>query len=185
MARIINPHASMIYHDPQSKDMNNYQIVTSQEKAKLILNFARENLGKQLYVVNVSSGEVRLWEMKPNAWNKPTRHARVNAVHLLFGDWRLASPEDIAKQSAKDKVIADQIARLEANKTAKKAGIMFSELTNASKAIMEYERLNSAEPKEEKAEKEITFADLDALQAKLDAARKALKSNKEPVEKKA
>lgn len=155
---LINPHTSMMFHDPESKDLNNYKMLGSRnEKLALVKEYCQKWLGKQLHVVNIQSGEVRLWEMRRNPFGGISRHARTNVVHLLFGNWRLATPEDIARQNAKDKVIADQIARVEANKAATKAGIMFSELTKAAAAIKSFEELQEktkAEDEEKSAPKQ-------------------------------
>lgn len=142
---LVNPHTSMVFHDPYSKDHNKFeQLSNKQEKTRILLEHMREWKGKQLHVVNVMSGEVRVWEIKLNAQGKVTRHGRVNCLHLLFGNWRVATAEDIQRQVEKDKVQADHIARAEANKAATKAGIMFSELAKASKAINEFQALQEA-----------------------------------------
>lgn len=139
---VINPHTSMIFHDPNSKDMNQFRQVNSLEKTQLIKHYLELWKGQQLHVVNVLSGEVRVWEMSKDPWGKPTRHARVNTIHLLFGNWRIASQEDIDRQNAKDKAKAELAARIEAQKAATKANIMFSELTKASQSIQDFARLS-------------------------------------------
>ena len=142
----VNPHASMVFHDPSTKNHNDYKVMGSQqEKTKTLLHYLNEWKGQQLNVVNILSGEVRTWEMSLNGQGRPTRHARVNCMHLLFGNWRIATPEDVLRQTTKDKITADIIARTEANRAATKAGFMFSELQKASKAILDFQTLTEKE----------------------------------------
>jgi hypothetical protein len=137
----LNPHTSMMYHEPTSRDMNQYQDISSmREKGAIIDKFVAEYLGKQVPIIHHKSGEVRVIEFNKDPSGNPTRRSRVQAVHLLFGDWRLATVEELAKQEYKDKIQSEKIARIEANKAATKAGIMFSELSKASDAIKEFQK---------------------------------------------
>ncbi len=142
---IINPHTSMVFHDPDSKDANNYQNVNRREKGLLIEKYLNQWKGTQQKVVHVKSGEVRTMDFNLDSTGYPTRRSYVQTVHFLFGDWRRASPDDIERQAKKDRIQSNKIARIEAARAAQKAGIMFSELTQASKAINDFNAAQEAE----------------------------------------
>lgn len=146
MAGIVNPHTSMVYHDPNSKDHNTYEIMNNlREKQQTIEKYLALWKGQILQTVNVKSGEVRSMEFRLDPMGKPTRRARTMTVHLLFGDWRIATAEDVERQAKKDKIEGDRLARIEANRAAEKAGLMFESLAKASDTI---NRFNQAKKDE-------------------------------------
>ena len=147
---VINPHASRVFHDPNSRDLNQYRNVDRREKHRLIDEYLAKWAGSLMHVVNTESGEVYVWDLGRDPWGKPTRRARVSVVHLLFGNYRVATPEDIARQDKKDAIQAEAAARIEANRSAGKANIMFTELAKAADAINKFKELkDKKEPAEE------------------------------------
>jgi len=142
---VINPHASLVFHDPTSRDLNQYRNVDRREKHRLIDEYLAKWAGTLMHVVNTESGEVYVWDLGRDPWGKPTRRARVSVVHLLFGNYRVATPEDIARQDKKDAIKAEAAARIEANRSAGKANIMFTELARAADAISTFQRMKEKE----------------------------------------
>ena len=140
----VNVFESMVAYDPASKDKNSGRMMRSeQEKRKLVLDTFEQYRGKQIAMVNVSGGETRVIEVEGI-------FGRIMIQHMLFGNWRIATPEDIAKSEKIELDRAEREAKREAVRQAGQAGRFFSETLDAAQKIV---RFNDAQEKSEKAEK--------------------------------
>ena len=183
---LVNPHTSLLFHNPESKDHNQFEQVDSRGKVVKILEYLSKWGGTQFHVVNIMSNEVRIWAFPYTPEGKArhdahpekfdvrnyTRHARTNVVHLLFGNWRKASPEDISRQDASDKIKSDHIAKIEAERSAQKAGLVFGNLAQQAAAIISVDNHNKAVAAQ--AAKDARPPTLEELSAQLQKAQTQL-----------
>ena len=175
----LNPNGSMRAYDPHSKDLNDYTDVADlAEKNQMIIKFVEDHWGQTLDLVNIKDGRIQPVYFGPTGpdagLQTPARAtaARAWATYVLFGTWRIASEEDIAKDDEKSRIEHARLTAIEAKRMAKAAGLMFKEVSEAAGAIVKH---NQAMDKQELAEevKEPTDAELDEMHKKILAAKKA------------
>lgn len=144
MPNTINVHASMRAYNHTEKDWSKFHECQSQaERNQRVVALWKEMQGKQIHVVHMESGEVRLWEIP--ATGHQMYSGRVMCEHLIFGMWRIARPEDIARQDAKDKLEYERTAKAEAQRLARASGLVMTEMAGAAAAIT---RMNEAAERE-------------------------------------
>jgi len=140
-----NQDGSYTMYNPHSCDFNDVQILPSREARTAALQaFYNEHVGKQIYVKHAKSGEVRLWEITPiSAF---TRAGWVWCEHILFGMWRLATPEDIAKFQAQLAAKTEQAATTEARRMAQASGLVLKDMAQTAATIAEFNKLQAPQP---------------------------------------
>ncbi len=179
MPDILNPHRSTVYHDPASRDFNKYENLNTREKAVKIDEYCKKWVGQAFHVIQIQTGEVRHWHFPWNVQrNGCTRHARTNVVHLLFGNWRVATEAEIKKSDAENLVKSDHIALVEARKAAKKAGLIDRDLQNASQAVNTFNALH-----EKVAANDTTLIEMKAMLEQIRTERAALAEEKKSQQK--
>lgn len=139
----INVFTSQICYDPHDKNRNNSTAISDPRERNLrILELMNKYSNQVVQVVNIRTNEVRNWLIV--GWA-----GRVHISHLLFGDWRFAAPEDIARHNLESKQKAEVIAKAEAKRKAVASGLMFREMTEAAGAIQKFnEAAKVVEPPE-------------------------------------
>ena len=128
-------------YDPLGNDLNKYTDLKSRKaKNNLVVKMWQEYGGKIIKAVHLQTGEVREFEIPPQGSVKG-RMGRVNIIYLLFGDWRIATPEQVAKQEKLNRDKAMAIAEKEAARLGGASGLIFREMATAAKVITD---LNAA-----------------------------------------
>jgi len=133
-----NVYGSMTAYDPNSTDKNKQQTMGSREEKNLkILDLVTKYLGQQVKVVNMRSGEVFAVEFEDVRDARYAIRGRVWATHLIFGELRIATPEDIARSEAKMLAEKSRIAKMEGERLATAASHMFKEMSETARTINE------------------------------------------------
>ena len=137
----LNVYTSQTCYDPEDKDRNHFTAMSDPKarQAKVVAYMNKYD-GQLLNVVNIRTNEVRKWLIEG-------RSGRVHITHLLFGEWRFATPEDIARQKEKDRVETERIAQAEAKRLAKASGLVMKEMAAAATAIMQLNKMVEAKGK--------------------------------------
>ena len=138
----INVYESMIAFDPTNKDRNKTTAMRDEkEKRRLILDLYRKYEGQQV-VLTREGGECMTVEVQGI-------FGRNMLQHVLFGSWRFAQPEDIARSNQLEAQRAEIEAAREARAQATQAGRFFSETLGAAEKIVRFndarDRLASTE----------------------------------------
>ena len=144
----VNPHSSMTAYEITEKDLNKRHVFKNRkDKNELVVATWKKYAGQLLHAVNLQTGVVRIMEVPPPGTIK-ARMGRVNIIHLLFGDWRMATPEDIARQDAINKAKARQMAEKDARRMATASGLVMTEMASAASAITAFNNMANREEKE-------------------------------------
>ncbi len=136
----LNVFTSQTCYDPNSKSRENYTAISDpKERNGKVVELMHKYNGQVVRVVNITTNEVRNWMI--GGWA-----GRVHCTHLLFGDWRFATAEDIARHDEKNRIELERITKAEAKRLAKASGLVMRETAETAAAIM---RLNEMTKKEE------------------------------------
>ena len=158
----LNVYTSQMCFDPNIKDRNSGFTIMANPKDRQakVVEMMNKYAGQVLHVVNLQSGQVRNWLIEGRA-------GRVHITHLLFGDWRFATAEDIARQDAKNKAELERVTKAEAKRLAVASGLVMKEMAGTATAIMQLNKMNEkpAPPEptaEQKAVVAAEFSEIDA-----------------------
>ena len=172
-----NVYGSMTAYDPATKDRNQQQTMGSrEEKNRKILELTQKYIGQQIKVVNMRSGEVFSVEFEDVQDARYAIRGRVWATHLIFGELRLATAEDIKNSEAKMLAEKSRLAKMEGERLATAASHMFKEMSETARTI------NDANTAAAKAEADANAAQV-TVEEPLEEPLEAVAAGEEPAAK--
>lgn len=169
-----SPHGSLTMYDPNSCDLNNQNtLVSREERTAKLSEFYNTHVGKMLYLKHAKSGAIRPAVITPTG--PFTRAGWVWCEHILFGMWRLASPEDVAKFKSDLEAKHRTAATAEAHRMADASGMVLKEMAQTAATIAAFSKIQPApapmvtpdpapepSPPERSAPTSMSDADIDA-----------------------
>lgn len=136
----LNVFTSQVCYDHTSKSREAFTVITDAKARNMkVVELMNKYAGQVVPVVNITSGQVRNWQIA--GWS-----GRVHCMHLLFGEWRFATAEDIAKQGAKDQAELERITKAEARRLAVASGLVMTEMAGTAAAITRLNEMTAKEP---------------------------------------
>ena len=125
----LNVFTSQVCYDHTSKSREAFTVITDAKARNMkVVELMNKYDGQVLAVVNIRTNEVRNWLI--TGWA-----GRVHITHLLFGDWRIAEPADIARHAEKNKSELERITKAEAKRLAVASGLVMKEMAGTAAAI--------------------------------------------------
>ena len=123
-----NPHGSLKMYNPHSSDENDYtDLADRPERTAKLQAFYNEHAGHQIHVRHAKSGEVRLWDITPIS--PFSRAGWVLCEHILFGMWRLATPDEVEAFQKQTAAKREQVATAQARSMMAATAAVISEFS--------------------------------------------------------
>ena len=134
-----SPHGALTMYNPNSCDLNNQTTLsTRQERTDKLVEFYNAHVGQLLYLKHAKHHNI-----KPVVITPTGPHGRAGWVwceHILFGMWRLASPEDVAQFKADLDAKSKTAATVDARRMAQASGLVLKDMAETARTIAEFNK---------------------------------------------